>query len=302
MNKNIFKLLSLLFVFALAFVSCEDELVKSDYDYVMNPDSIPMGAVTVGATDTTFVSISISGSVAADSTQKDWGVVYYTAPMLEKGTFYVASAKDSKKNYAFVIPISGLIPNTVYYYKTFSLNEDGIAYGTQKSFKTKPPLELPFEIKSTDAVTKWQAIPFLYVDGDGDGNKWGLGFLNTAKTLVGLKSYSYTTKALKPENYVVFPPIRIGAAVAKIEMEIKAADADYPAEKYKVIISTSPISSKSTASTGEILFTETLVDNVAALKTIAIPAKYANKVVWISVCHFDCTDQYYMSINSIKVY
>ena len=303
MKKNIFKLMAFLLVSSLAFMSCtEEEVLKSDYDYTMNPANAPAGVVTVGVSDTSVVSASLSGSVAADKTLKDWGMVYYTQAMLESETFLVASAKDTSFNFNFKVSVSGLVPNTNYLCKAYAVNNDGIAYGEQKAFKTKPAKALPFEIKSTDPVSTWQAIPFVMVDADGDGKKWGLSYLDVAKTKIGLKSYSWSTTALKPENYVVFPPLQLGAAAAKIEMEVQAGDKDYPAEKYKVIISTAPISSKATAATGEILLTETIKDNVANMKTINIPAKYNGKVVWISVCHFDCTDQYFMSINSFKVY
>jgi|GEM_PF-6741503 len=152
MNVNILKLLSLLFVLALAFVSCEDELVKSDYDYVMNSADSPKDVVTVGVSDTSVVSVSVSGTVSKDSTLTDWGVMYYTASMLESGKFLVTTAKDSKYNFSFKVSLSGLVPNTNYYCKTYAVNKDGITYGEQKTFKTKPAKALPFEIKATDAL------------------------------------------------------------------------------------------------------------------------------------------------------
>ena len=303
MKKNIFKLFAILFVTTIGFISCtEEEIVKADYDYIQNPANVPANVVSVAVSDTSVVTASVSGTVPNDPNLLDWGVVYYTADMVESGSYLIKSAKDTLNNYSFKLSLSGLVPNTNYTCKAFAMNNDGITYGAALTFETKPAQNLPFELKATDPAAVWSAVQFTKIDADGDGKGWGLGYLNTAKTEIGLISYSWYNAALTPENYIILPPLVLSSATAKIDLGIQGKDSQYFAEKYKVIISTTPIVTAAEAKAAKKLFEEVVPTADRYVKTITIPAEYKNKVVWIGIAHYDCTDMYALQIPSIRVY
>lgn len=303
MNKNIFKTFLTFAAAALIFVSCTEDVLKSDYDYTPIATEVPSNVVTVAVTDTGVVDATISGSVETDSALLDWGVIYYTADMLANNTYLTKTAKDTSYNFTFSVKLSGLVPNTNYSTKTYALNENGLTLGIEKAFKTKPAKNLPFELKESDPLATWQAAAFVYIDADGDTRNWGLAYLDGAlQTKIGLRSYSWFNAVLKPENYVVLPPVKLGTAAAKIDLDVEALDAKYFGEKFKVVISTSPILNTASAKAAPAIYTEKLTTAARATKSITIPATYLNKVVWIGICHFDCTDEYAIQVTNIKVY
>jgi len=302
MKKNNFKLITILIVLAIMFVGCTEELVKGDYDYVQNPANIPSGATSISISDTSVISVSASGSVVSDSSLLDWGIVYYTLNNAGTDNITIVSAKDTSYKFTFKVVLSGLLPNTSYLCKTFALNKDGIKYGIELPFKTKPAKSLPFELNATDPVSVWKAIAFTKIDADGDGKGWGLGYLNSAKTEIGLISYSWYNAALTPENYIILPPIQLGSNIATLDLGVEAFDSKFFEEKYKVVISTSPITKVSEAKALKPIYEEVLPAADRTIRTISIPKDYIGKVVWIGICHYDCTDMYALAISSIKVY
>lgn len=301
MNMKLIKYLTAC-AFAFLAVACTEEVVKSDYDNVQDSAKVPASATSISVTDTSVVSVTVKGSVPADSSITDWGVVYYTTEMLQSGKFLVQSAKDSKYTFNFTVSLSGLVPNTEYICKTYAMNHNGIVYGKDMPFKTKPAKSIPFELKATDPASVWTSTAFVKIDADGDGQNWLVTYVNTAKTEIGLKSYSWYNAVLKPNNFIVLPPIKLGTAAANFMFDVEAGDATYFGEKYKVVISTTPILTAAQAAAAKVLYTETLASSARTTKTVAIPSSYSGKVVWIGLCHFDCTDMYYIAITSIKVY
>ena len=290
--KKIIKL-SVMLAFVLAIVSCTDELIKSDYDYVPDPANAPQSVASGSVSDESAVSAVVTGTVEADEELLDWGVVYYSAGAPDN--FLVKSAKDTTNNYSFTLSLNGLVPGTDYRFKAFALNKDGISYGDEKSFQTKPAKALPFSIAATDPIATWNAIDFTYIDADGDGNGWEIN------EGTGLVSYSWYNEALTPENYIIMPPIQMGSTAATINLDIVAADAGYFEEKYKVVISTAPILNPDDARAAETLFEEVLPTADPYTRTIAIPESFNNKVVWIGISHYDCTDMYALIISSVTI-
>ncbi|MBN2636498.1 MAG: hypothetical protein JXR61_09525 [Prolixibacteraceae bacterium] len=290
--KNTIKL-SVAIVFILTVVSCTEELVKSDYDYMINPDNAPAGVVSGEVSNESAVSALITGSVAADASLLDWGVVYYTATSPDD--FMVKSAKKISNSLSFEIALTGLIPGTDYKCKTFALNNDGIAYGDELSFQTKSAQSLPFSISAEDPVEIWLGIDFTFIDADGDGMGWVI------YEGIGLESYSWDDVPLTPENYVILPPVQLVNDNATISLDLEAGDTGYFEEKYKVIISTAPIINSADADAAIILFEEVLSSPNSYTQTIEIPEEYEGKVVWIGIGHFDVTDMYSIIVSSIKI-
>lgn len=300
MKKYLIRSAGLLF-FVFAVFSCTEEVVKSDYDYTQNASNAPTGVTTKESKNITPVGATVLGQVTANPNLDDWGIVYYTDEMKNAGKFDVVSAKDTSLVYDYSVVLGGLVPDTDYKYKAFAMNTDGITYGEEMALKTKPATAIPFSIAATDPVANWQAIQFTRIDADGDGQNWGLDYLNTDKTLVGYRSFSWNNTALKPENYLVLPPIQMGSASAKVTFTTAAGDADYFAEKYKVVISDAPITDAITARAAQVIGTHTMASAAKVSKTFAIPDKYKGKVIWIGIAHFDVTDFYVLYLMGISV-
>lgn len=290
--KNTIKL-SVAIVFIIAIVSCAEDLVKSDYDYVMNPDNAPTNVVSGEVTNESAVSASVTGSVDTDASLLDWGVVYYKANTPDD--FLVKSAKLSSNSHNFEIVLSGLIPGTDYKCKTFALNNDGITYGNELSFQTKSAQNLPFSISAEDPVDIWTGIDFTFIDADGDGYGWEIS------EGIGLESYSWYNDPLTPENYVILPPVQLTNDNATISIDFEAGDTGYFEEKYKVIISTVPILNSADADAATILFEEVLSSPNPYTQNIEIPEEYKGKVVWIGIGHYDVSDMYSIIVSSINI-
>ncbi|MDR3250121.1 MAG: hypothetical protein LBT42_00445 [Tannerella sp.] len=128
------KIAYILFTAIIAFACCsDDELVKSDYDYVPNPAGKPTGVVT-GDANAEVLEAKLKGTVTQSADLIDWGVVVYKSGAAELD-YKVASAKASA-SYSFEVTATGLSEQTDYLYKAFALNKDGITYGDERTFRT----------------------------------------------------------------------------------------------------------------------------------------------------------------------
>ncbi len=228
-------------------------------------------------------------------------------PIFEKGfdialdsTFTAGRIRKTIEN-NFEVTFDNLKKGNGYYVRAFAKTIDGYAF----SPATKAIIaanELPFNFSSTDSFNKWQEIGLLFIDADGDNRNWELSYLNGSQAEVGLKSYSWNNIRITPENYVILPAIKLGTAGAKIVIDVQAYDETYFQEKFKIIISTNPISNVASARSATAIYTEKLSTATRTTKTIDIPASYLNQVVWIGICHFECVDQYAIGVTNIKVY
>jgi hypothetical protein len=297
------KILLSLFTAALLFLAaCHDDVLKSDYDHIPDPALLPKSLVTLSVNDVGSVDVVVSGSVLKKTNLLDWGVIYYTPEMLLNDEYKIVSGKNDLSGDKFDVKVRGLIPMTDYLCKTYALNENGIVYGNELSFKTNAPQGLPWSLNVSDPESVWSATSFDFIDADGDGNQWQLAYFDEAKTEIGLMSYSWYEKALTPENYVFMPPLLLGASKATLEIDVQGFDPKFYAEKYKVIISETPLSNIPNARDAKVLLEEVLTTDVRTTKKIDIPLEYKNKMVWIGICHFDSSDQFAIGITNIKVY
>lgn len=308
MNKKIFKSLLSFGVAAFLLVGCTEDVLKSDYDYTPNAAGVPAGVVSVAVTDTSVVEATVKGSVVPDTLTKDttlldWGYIYYTAEMMAENKHHITSAKSTNKQFEFVVKLTGLVPNTNYFCKAYAVNVDGISYGVERPFKTKPAKNLPYSLLASDPLATWQGTAFTHIDADGDTRVWHLAYFNApTNTEIGLRSHSWFNAPLKPENYVILPPVKLGSAAAKIDLDAQAFDGTYFGEKFKVVIATAPITTIAQAKAATAIYTEKLTTAVRTTKSINIPATYKDKVVWIGICHFDTTDEFAIGVTNIKVY
>ena len=127
---------------------------------------------------------------------------------------------------------------------------------------------------------------FTLIDKDGDGHNWEL--------LTGtVASFSWKSgiNALTPENYIYTKDVYAITSTSKLLYKVTGAN--YP-DHYAVIISEDgenfeKVFEENTSSSGEYIPKE--ID----LST------YADRIVHIGLLHYDCTNQYYVSIDDLQL-
>ena len=146
------------------------------------------------------------------------------------------------------------------------------------------------------------------VDADGDGFNWMLVSNNNESGNYSVNSGNYAIAseswtaagesgiALTPDNWLISPAIALGEGLSLVWYDA-AQDADYAAEHYSVLISTTDsLTASFTTSLADITissadFTRHSVDLSA----------YNGQTVYIAFRHHECTDQFVMIIDDIAV-
>ncbi|HZK03825.1 MAG TPA: hypothetical protein VFC94_05400 [Bacteroidaceae bacterium] len=176
-------------------------LVKSDNSaYIgsissFSTTSFPPETSTEGAAEINFYSAKLSGCVSiskADLTSVNIGIVYSTSdiPASGSGTL-VRFSLDLDENGNFTVPISGLKPETGYYYRTYVyiINDREYYYSDINYFRTKDLSDMAIDLGLS---VKWASCnlgaenPMDY----GDYYRWGEIVPNTSGLIDGYRHYN----------------------------------------------------------------------------------------------------------------
>lgn len=148
--------------------------------------------VTGGATAITTVSATLAGSIGSagcSAVIAPYGIEYSTTNGFPDG----AGIKEAATNLSggnFSSNLTGLSPNTTYYYKAYATNAGGIAYGAQQSFTT---LALTPTLNAT-ALTAFGNICLNVTAGPNSFTINGSALNNTINISVGpLAGYTFST-------------------------------------------------------------------------------------------------------------
>ena len=160
----------------------------------------------------------------------------------------------------------------------------------------------------TDFQTKISAV----YDLDQDGKNWGAFNLTgsglsfeSQGTVLG--SNSWDTVALTPDNWVLTTPIDLtGYTNVSLSWGRGAADATDFAENYAVYVVTAAdqtalATALASASTGTGVYTETLASDAWVTRTVDLSAFDNTANVYIAFRHYNCTDQFILFVDDIKV-
>lgn len=143
---------------------------------------------TGGASAITTNSVTLAGSVSATgcTAVTAYGIEYSTVNGFPNGSgTQVASSNLTSGN--FTSALSGLAPNTTFYYKAYATNGGGTAYGTQQSFSTAAP------VLSASALTAFGNICINNTAGPNSFTITSTG-LSNANIIVGaLPGFTYST-------------------------------------------------------------------------------------------------------------
>ena len=171
----------------------------------------------------------------------------------------------------------------------------------EKELSVKPAYELPFVAGFEDSLwaKDWRNFSF-----SPEGLSWRrdtTGDFITAPFGTGC-AYSASMDddlgAVNPDNWLVTPGLRIEHPEAWLSFYVQAADPEYFAEAYSVLVSTR--SDRDTA-----FFTAIYADTLASdsLQHVVLPLDgYKDEVLNIAFRHFNCTDQYRLLLDSVHVF
>jgi hypothetical protein len=235
-NINMKKISYILFFVLLAIVSCsEDELVKSDYDYVSDPNAVPSGVTTGDVIDNLGTGAVITLSVNSDGGSKllDNGIMLSITNdfSIEKtgNTVFGSATNPSTGN--FEIRINNLSKNTTYYYRAYALNANGAAYGEVKSFTTAnvtfTPYQTAFDPSQPADITDWIFDRYTGFDPDGVDLVW-------FSTDIGSTSVACYWDG--EDLTLVSPLLRIANAADVLSFQFYSGGYGSPETKVKVFI------------------------------------------------------------------
>jgi hypothetical protein len=185
--KTLYKLSITLLFAAYVFTACEQEIEKNGgtTDYVQDPSKTPTGVVTGDLIENLGTSIIVGSSVSSDggSPLLDNGVIVSSENdfTLASQNIIIKSA-DTAIAGKFEVTVTGLNKSTAYYYRAYSYNANGIAYGDIKSFTTLNVTFSPYTsdfAPHTAAVTDWIFDKYTGYNPDGVDLVWFTDILGT---------------------------------------------------------------------------------------------------------------------------
>lgn len=152
--------------------------------------------------------------------------------------------------------------------------------------------------------------PWTTIDADGDGRNWSVVQIQDEEGApVGtpvLRSASWQTVALTPNNYVFSPAIDLsgffpGSATVALTWEVMAIDAAWDLERYTCYVTTAPTVAAALAS-GTTLYEASLAGvNSLTPRTLDISSFLGEAAVYIVFRHFGVSDQFTMEIDNVAV-
>ena len=167
-----------------------------------------MGAVTGEATHISCRNAKLSGKVTLSqttATNLSFGVLYSTSSGILLGSATQLEAKGYDASFNFSIDTGVLEPETTYYYRSYIIQNDEVAYGEIKSFKTLAVSSMIQTLDAGDVVPKEATLNAMLDLTDCKYNYIEYGFELTpeggqANTLVADnladKAFSYRDETL----------------------------------------------------------------------------------------------------------
>ena len=196
--------------------------------------------------------------------------------------------------------------NDLWYWTVVAINAEGDALQeTPFSFRIEqdPTVYVGPDTPWTEGFEGATFPPFGWTmnDADSDGQNWFLynfeGTAHTGTNSAASASWTSSSGALSPDNWLITPPIAIPATGEYLmEYYVGAQDPNYPQDHYGLYISTTGTAPADFS----LLFEETLMDGNWYFRSQNLGA-YAGETVHFAFRHFDSYDWFYMKIDDVTV-
>lgn len=144
------------------------------------------------------------------------------------------------------------------------------------------------------------------IDKDGDGHNWRINTSLAQSFAVSDSWMSGVAGVLTPENYLISPKIKLAglSGTVKLRYTIQIPDPVSVEEHYKVAVSTT---GNKVADFKDIVLEETCTaadyyENLPAWKERLVDlTPYIGQNIYLTWCHFNCTNVYQIMLDSIQV-
>lgn len=239
---------------------------------------------------TTGATLTWTENGTATAWVVEWGLATFTQG---EGTVVNANATT--------LPLTGLTPATAYkFYVRANCGGDGLSnwagpyvFTTGCGAITSYPFNEGFE----------NAVPpacWLAIDNDGDTYNWSQVPNSSHPAHSGEFSAMSASwvggTVLTPDNWLVSPQFEINANNLKLSFWVAAQDAEYPQDKFSVMVSTTG------TAVGDFTEIYSLVLTSADYSEVVLPlAAYHNQSIYIAIRHWDCTDWFQMKVDDFKI-
>ena len=243
-------------------------LYIDDVTFATPPTCLPVTNLTVDSVSETSATISWTGSAASYA-------VYNGENFVENVTAntYTFTGLSAASNYTFGVQAICSA--------TDSASIVTISASTDCGIVTEYPYVQDFDA----APACW-----MIYDADGDGNNWYL-------YQGAIQSASYASTALTPDNWLISPQFAIPATGNyEVTWTATAQDQSWPAEHYGVYVSTTDHSS-----TANFTMLQEWTLSAGIFNPVIDLSDYAGQNIYIALRHFNCTDQFRLSIDNFVV-
>ncbi len=156
--------------------------------------------------------------------------------------------------------------------------------------------------------TTWRNLSFTSYPSEAN-NLWFVfsqsGYPYSGSRCAASASYNNST-ALHPDNWLITPAIQIPQGIYDLTYWVAPVHPNYPFEHYAIMITTNTAGADN-PNNYTMLYEETIDASTGAgslgtwkQKTVSLAA-YAGQTVNIAFRHYDCTDQYYLLLDEVKI-
>lgn len=288
----------------IAWVHCEcsDNYFMFFSDVYLEDSSNPIGVkapevkieeaseVTKNSAVVTAVELS-----DGEATIVNHGFVYATHsnPTIDDEVVKIAAWNELAET-----KLTDLDNGTTYYVRAYAENKMGITYSNEIQFTTPAVIETVLLDASflEELPAGWSVL-----DKDGDGHTW-------VWEDDSMWSYSYRSSyggTLTPEDYLISPAITIPENAEQVDLSFTiSVYKSYYEEKYRIVVSEEPITLENCQEAEVVrdwtMMTEAHTGLNYQLESADLSA-YAGKTIYVAFVHGDCSDNYALVMQSVKV-
>ena len=157
-------------------------------------------------------------------------------------------------------------------------------------------LNLPFS-ESFDSTSTTRSC-WTIIDADADGNGWTTLYNGADIGIMLSFSYDNSYGALNPDNWLISPKLHTVAGDSlTMQWNVGAGDDTWYAEHYGVYVSTTTTDTSAFTLVNE----WTLTGADEEVKVLDLSA-YAGQDIYVAFRHFNCTDEFALLIDDVRVY
>ena len=137
---------------------------------------------------------------------------------------------------------------------------------------------------------------WLALDADGDGYNWGVIAIDEDETDFGFYSASWYSQVLTPDNWLISPEIDLGG---ELSFDAFSSSSNYPDEVFQVYVLQGEFDENTTTEDFEAISEE--ITSTADITNYKFDLSDYEGKGRFAIRHFNCSDQYYLIIDNIKV-